>query len=101
MLARIIWNPYGALILGVLTLAAGVAALTGINVVCKDTTTALAAGGTCAGRTGGTLSFAEWQSQQSFATIFLTAFGGVLVVGGAFFLARRRKRRAATAAAAA
>lgn len=98
MFARIIWNPIGALVLGVLCLALGVTALTGYNVACKDTTTALTHGQSCAGRTGETLSFADWQSQERFITIFLLALGGLLVAGGIFFLARRRKRRAAAAA---
>jgi len=99
VLARIIWNPFGALILGTLALAVGIATLTGVNVACKDTTTALSAGQSCTSRTGKTVSFTEWQSEQRFSTIFLLALGGLLVIGGAYFLSRRRKRRAATAAA--
>jgi LPXTG-motif cell wall-anchored protein len=99
MFARIVWNPFGALVLGVLCLAVGGAALTGFNVACQDTTAALTSGQSCTGRTGQTLSFADWHSQERLITTALLALGGVLVVGGIFFLARRRRQRRAAAAA--
>jgi LPXTG-motif cell wall-anchored protein len=95
MLARILWNPIGALVLGVLALGLGVAITTGVDVTCKVKTTEMVAGGTCTNRTGKTVTYEDWQSQQQEASMVAYGLGGVLLVGGTIAVVVRRRRRAA------
>ncbi len=97
VLRRIIWNPFGALIVGVIALGLGIAAWRGLNLPCKDTTTALVEGQTCLGRRRGeVLTFEMWQSQQELAVNYLAGLGAVLIVGGVIALIVRRRRQQRT-----
>ena len=99
MLGRLIWNPIGALIVGLLALALGVAVFAGVNVACYgSSTSAMVQGSTCTDRKGNTLTYEAWKSDQKQISIYALVLGGVLVTGGSIGMAVRRKRRAAVSA---
>jgi hypothetical protein len=93
--ARLLWNPIGAVVLGVLALGLALAITSGVDVSCKAKTTAMAEGATCVSRTGKTITYQEWQSQQQQASRVAYGLGGVLVVGGTIAVVVRRKRHMA------
>ena len=93
MLGRFIWNPIGALIVGMLALGLGVAITTDTDVSCKAKTTPMVEGATCTSRTGKTLTYPVWQSQQQQSSMVAFGLGGVLLAGGTIAMVVRRKRR--------
>jgi hypothetical protein len=93
MLGRVIWNPIGALIVGVLAVGLGVAIASGVDVSCKSKTAEMAEGVTCIGRAGDIITYSSWQSQQHQYSMVAFGVGGVLLVGGSIAMAVRRKRR--------
>lgn len=99
MLGRFIWNPIGALVVGVLALGLGVLITTGVDVACRTKTAPMAAGVTCVDRSDKTLTFEDWQAAQQQYSWAAFGLGGVLVVGGTIAVMVRRKRRAAERAA--
>jgi len=65
-----------------LAIGLGVVIATGIDVSCKIKTATMADGVTCTNRSGNTLTYLEWQSQQRQYSLVAFGLGGVLLIGG-------------------